>query len=1345
MNHPWASSMSTTGSTPSDRDFAAQQDRVQETTPTTEEEEQPCCDETMMLDQLEQALCVIPAEDKQAYLQACRIVPHLIETESNPVLFLRRDEYDVRAAAQRLVAYWALRKKLFGERAFLPVMDLSGNGALGPDALELLQTGIHAVLPNDRQGRSVICFDREQGEGANPSLLEVNSEGVIPLLLQVSFFNISIVAQNCRSQTIGIVFLVRMRKRAIAAQANKRGIPNHMNFQRMAQGIETALPIRLHSTHIAACVPASSTFTKTIILAMLQRISAWGAFANQNRSPVLHFDASIDKICQRLQSYEFLKEGVPVKLGGSWTYDEYFRSFDQWRPLESHDNLVASAAAGSSSSSAARVLGMKSARAIGPAAAFQPLDVLGNAALMAEKNCAATARIQQEEAFRTVPEESKTAHLKRAPDSKRSATTPKDPSERAFIPSPHPDHGAEEQPCHEIMMAQLEETYCMISAQDKEAFLQARQIAPNLVEAESNPVWFLRREGYNLWAAAQRLVTYWTKRKKIFGERAFLPVMDLSGNGALGPDALELLQTGVQVVLPNDRQGRSVIYLDRERSGAQTPLLLQVGFFNLSVVAQSEKSQVEGIVMLARFRKQATGRVPARDLINQFMDLVSTAFPVRMHSLHIAACAPSSSEFVQTTGLKILHCLCASFLASARFHIDDSEEKICQRLQACDFAPEGLPVKLGGSWTYDRFTLSLSQWYQEDNDQKLPATVAVVKNGCDVHAPGHASALSQSLAILGTAAEMASDTSDEDENIADEHQQHMRQTSVGGDEDRFHYVETVAMQQEGRLNLAEALKTIHDKEKTAYLEAVRRVPNLVENESSPILFLRCDRYDPWAAARRLTTYWKLRLEFFGDRAFLPLNQTGQGALSPEDLEVLNSSYAFVLPNDKDGRSVVGMDRSRLTPSALNNRMGRLRCLFYLFCLLADNERTQRDGCVVILVMGKAAYERDFTVARACVRLISDALPMCIQKIHLVSNSTKVGSSSVFKSIVASTFKMMANVVTPWPTVHHAGSGQELAKQLKEYGLTKRGIPVWIGGSWDIENFHNWQKRRKRYEEDLILNDGEKLDRKRKVNAVHSRQKRERRKIEKEVLQEQCEEIRARNAILLENNKQLEELLETAMSEVAVVERFEATKVNNAAFVEEIRNVPNSAMLQARFAGPSSGDSMLPENQDLSRRLVTERVLPGLLDEALQIELRKRFYDLSRRLGTERDLPGPLDEAMQIQLRNRGNDGILLSNAPPSRTSQTTHLAGRNIDLSLSTPFYQQSAASMFGQQQHIPSYSTSSSGGPVWQQQPPDITPDSSAAPRLQESLTRLGFLSSSPWSPFPETREEGEDDRRRF
>jgi hypothetical protein len=212
-------------------------------------------------------------------------------------------------------------------------------------------------------------------------------------------------------------------------------------------------------------------------------------------------------------------------------------------------------------------------------------------------------------------------------------------------------------------------------------------------------------------------------------------------------------------------------------------------------------------------------------------------------------------------------------------------------------------------------------------------------------------------------------------------------------------------------------------------------------------------------------------------------------------------------------------------------------------------------------------------------------------------------------------------------------------------------------------------------------------------------------------------------------------------------------VNNAAFAEQMRNGPSSAMLQAHFAGlPSSAESMLPEverglrasleNQDLSRRMATERDLPSPLNEALQTELRNRFCESSRRVVPERNLPGPPDEALQIELRNRVYDSILRSNPPPSRMSQNTHLAGHSMGLGLETPFYEESAA-MFGQQQHMPSYSTPSAGGPVWQQQQQQLD-IASASPVARQSLNSWGFL-SSPWLPFLERREEEEDSRRRF
>jgi hypothetical protein len=124
--------------------------------------------------------------------------------------------------------------------------------------------------------------------------------------------------------------------------------------------------------------------------------------------------------------------------------------------------------------------------------------------------------------------------------------------------------------------------------------------------------------------------------------------------------------------------------------------------------------------------------------------------------------------------------------------------------------------------------------------------------------------------------------------------------------------QSVAVDRESaRAQFHEAMASIPDEDKSAYKEAARRAPNLVETESNPDLYLEYDSYDPWKAALRVANYWKTRGEIFGDRAFLPLKITGDGAMSSEDIKVLRTGFFMVLPNEKQGRTVVrGLRRIR---------------------------------------------------------------------------------------------------------------------------------------------------------------------------------------------------------------------------------------------------------------------------------------------------------------------------------------------------------------------------------------------------------------------------------------------------
>lgn len=144
--------------------------------------------------------------------------------------------------------------------------------------------------------------------------------------------------------------------------------------------------------------------------------------------------------------------------------------------------------------------------------------------------------------------------------------------------------------------------------------------------------------------------------------------------------------------------------------------------------------------------------------------------------------------------------------------------------------------------------------------------------------------------------------------------------------------------------MREAVESLSARDKAAYVEAMKRVPKLVERESSFLAFLECEAWNPWAAAARLARYWTFRKRTFGNElAFLPMTQ--KGAMR-QDIELLERQ-AFVLPleSDSGGRPVVVWDRIRASPEA---RSGVMRCLFYVTSKMGLHEGFSSNGFVVLL-------------------------------------------------------------------------------------------------------------------------------------------------------------------------------------------------------------------------------------------------------------------------------------------------------------------------------------------------------------------------------------------------------------
>ena len=131
----------------------------------------------------------------------------------------------------------------------------------------------------------------------------------------------------------------------------------------------------------------------------------------------------------------------------------------------------------------------------------------------------------------------------------------------------------------------LQEAMDCIKDPEKEDYLRALEVAPEVVDKESNPIWFVHCEDYDGTAAAHRLAMYWKIRCTVFDpDHAFLPLQE--GGALSAEDKTELLSTGGFQLLPADNMGRQVLYFRRsslKRSQRENPSLVRSMFPDVNI------------------------------------------------------------------------------------------------------------------------------------------------------------------------------------------------------------------------------------------------------------------------------------------------------------------------------------------------------------------------------------------------------------------------------------------------------------------------------------------------------------------------------------------------------------------------------------------------------------------------------------------------------------------------------------------------------------------------------------------------------------------------------------------
>jgi hypothetical protein len=463
--------------------------------------------------------------------------------------------------------------------------------------------------------------------------------------------------------------------------------------------------------------------------------------------------------------------------------------------------------------------------------------------------------------------------------------------------------------------------------------------------------------------------------------------------------------------------------------------------------------------------------------------------------------------------------------------------------------PEGLPETLGGTWKFE----ALIQWmFAEDPDweKSCPDEASI---DLPLGVPMDAPTLAAGENAL-TASECNGSTDSEDV--------YMENAEIF-DSNGNEYPSLVM---QAFFELEQALELVPDEEKAAYTEAMHRVPDLVDSESDPFRFLWYEKYNISAAARRLVLYWEYRKELFGGRAFLPMTQLEKGALSEDDVAVLQTGYIALLPDDTDGCAVVCYDGSRLDPNVEDpDGMKRLRCLFYTMSVVSEKRRACVEGFVGIDIASELSFEQS---KGGFFELAEKVLPVRLKALHLVNSPpTAVVEKIFFGTIVPATLKVLGATGHRRVHVHTGKSKEGILEELKDCGFFSEGLPEVVGGTWTYDNFSMWQTERRRVEEEIHLiadvyeqysqeptsldpiptkpvglssipvapaEEGREIrPQKRSIkNSIYSRRKRVKQNLNVQALQDESTRLTRSNAELKQDNALLERILATAEASIA---------------------------------------------------------------------------------------------------------------------------------------------------------------------------------------------------------------------
>ena len=259
--------------------------------------------------------------------------------------------------------------------------------------------------------------------------------------------------------------------------------------------------------------------------------------------------------------------------------------------------------------------------------------------------------------------------------------------------------------------------------------------------------------------------------------------------------------------------------------------------------------------------------------------------------------------------------------------------------------------------------------------------------------------------------------------------------------------------------MEEALQRLERSLRREYDEAMEMAPALVQEESPFYDFVQVENGNVDLAAKRLCLYWKYRKQVFGeDRWLLRLNQTGSGALSLADIELLRTGF-FMNPLAMPGvehSPVLLVDLSRLSHVST---FAETRIAYYFCYVFRHDERIRTQGSTAVHVVTSAPRPPVNTDLESW-KISMTALPMRFAGVIVVQSyeegRQRLIESFAFQQAMVVQFRSQQ---AAYRAIVAGNSVSETLQLAQARGIERYVLPVSLGGTFTDSKFQDWIRQR----------------------------------------------------------------------------------------------------------------------------------------------------------------------------------------------------------------------------------------------------------------------------------------------